>query len=263
MEDVSVLLLLLSWGLEKVVLGAAEGVAVAPATLEGGEGVALPVNRMFLKASTSSAALPLPLPAPCLCSFPCSSAFSRINPTPASLLANVFANGLYGALISLAGALSGEGSDPEFLVVFFNASSSSESAVAVESDSSPLSSTVVAGGGGDPALPLASAADSLLAPLPSVNWASGESGGVWILTRFFFVRFAAAESSEHDLPAHKAYRDVLTRSLTTTHICCDWGCRRELFGKLGAAEGVGGHGSECARPALWGRHATEVVIGGW
>lgn len=93
--------------------------------------------------------------------------------------------------MALAGALSGEGSDPELLLVFFNASSNSESAVAVESDSSSLSSTVKTGGGGDPALPLASAADSLLPPFSGwVKLASGESGGVWILTRFFFVRFA-------------------------------------------------------------------------
>lgn len=85
------LLLLLSCGFVKVVLGATDG-AVAPATLEGGEGVALPVRRMFLKASTSSAALPLP--APCLCALPGSSVFSFINPNPASLLANVLANGL-------------------------------------------------------------------------------------------------------------------------------------------------------------------------
>lgn len=190
------LLLLLSCGRENVVLGAA-GVAVAPTTLVGGEGVALPVKRMFLKASTSSAALPLappPLTA-CLCSFACSSVFSLLSPNAASLLASVRANGLNGAVMAGAGAASGGGSDPEFLLVFFRASSNSESAVAVESDSSSLSSTAWAGGGGDPALPLASAADNRRPPCSDVLlYNTGESGGgVWILTRFLFVRFAAGE----------------------------------------------------------------------
>lgn len=192
MDEVSVLLPLLSFGREKVVFGAAEVVAVAPTTPEGGEGVALPVKRMFLKASTSSAALPLPPPPPCLCSFPCSCAFSLLNPNPASPLANVRANGLYGALIVAAAPAFGLGSEPEFLLVFFNASSNSESAVAVESDSCSLSSSAEAGGGGDPGLPLASAADNLLPAFSELYCSSGESGGDWILTRFFFVRLVVA-----------------------------------------------------------------------
>lgn len=75
--------------------------------------------------------------------------------------------------------------------MFCSASSSSGSAVAVESDSSSSSllSTTAAGGGGDPGLPLASAADSLLAPLSG----GGAVAAAWILTRFFFVRLARRE----------------------------------------------------------------------
>lgn len=131
--------------------------------LEAGEevpfvgGTALPVRRIFLKASTSIAGLGR-----------CASVAAESccwRPKLASLVASVLANGLYGAFIPPAMPAAGGGSEPEFLRVLRDACSRSESAVAVESDAaSSSSSSLWEGGGGDGARPAESEADKRRPP---------------------------------------------------------------------------------------------------
>ena len=140
---------------------------------------------MFLNISTSMPFFPPSGFDVVLSSCP---SFDFCSPKAASLVANVLANGLYGAApgpgvtAGLCAALlevcivSGCGREPEFLLVFRNACSISESAVAVVSDPSSSSEDVLSGGGGE-TLP----AESLRAG------SSGDCGGVWILTRFSFL----------------------------------------------------------------------------
>ena len=180
-DEVSVLLLL-SWNL-------CEGVDT------GGEGAALPVIKMLLNASTSMAGLPGPdLGCPSPSGSPLSCCSSRVccRPIEASFVANVRANGLFGAPGTDVPSVDRGGSEPEFRLVFWRACSRSESAVAVESESS--SSGTACGGGGD------------IWPEDSRRGtSSGDCGGVCIFTVFFFVEVligAALHQVSHLLPSH-------------------------------------------------------------
>lgn len=159
----------------------------------GGSGA--PVINMFLNASIPRAGF--------LCSFPLSSSCSVRFPNAASLVANVLANGLYGALIAPGPGRLGGGRGPEFRAAFIVACHKSESPLAIGSPSCPSTSFGSrSGGGGDGALAAESDADSLR---PSCSWVcvnSGECGGDWILTVFFFfVRFGGATSRQHRHPS--------------------------------------------------------------
>lgn len=165
-EDVSVLLLL-SCG--------------RAGCVTGGEGLALPVIRRFLNMSTFILGGPA-----ADFSLPRSSVVARCRPACASPVANVLANGLYGARIIPADTGGGSGSAPsEFRCVLSRACWRFGSAVDVAVVAATSSGvTVTGGGGGDPAFPsdnrLGLSGDS-----------TGDCGGEMICTRFlgfpFFV----------------------------------------------------------------------------
>lgn len=128
--------------------------------------------------------MPFRAPSGFVCGPASCPSFDFCKPKAASLVANVLAKGLYGAVPGVVAGLSaalgawtapGGGSDPEFLLVLRMACSMSESAVAVVSESSSEES-VFSGGGGE-----TRPADSLR------GTSSGDCGGVWILTLFSFL----------------------------------------------------------------------------
>lgn len=185
----SVLLLLSSCCRGIVAVGARPTAPAPVACPVGDEGAALPVMRMFLKASTSRAGLP----APCLSAV--ASSCDVFSPLCPSTVASVLAKGLYGNFIPpsavAVGAFKG-GSAPEFRLVLLLASlNSSSPVVESESVSSSLSSNLAAGcggGGGDSARVAESEAERRRRSLSAGLYANSGELGDTIVTRFFFVR---------------------------------------------------------------------------